>query len=284
MKIYRVIPDTFLTGSRLSSRELTGIEDIYYRMGYTSFLGRYGFHEFNNISEKITEEGKYFYLFLEDAILEGHQLIGGYHHLRMDTFSLVEYDVPEDLILNKLGYGDYTFDITPKFLLETFIQKSDLGESISNTNLSNEEKEVGLLKSFQESLRSLQEVRFSSLSDMFYYKELFCNDKLEDVVDNQERLKDLLVSSSLYRLFLQEKGDIVKSPYITGKIIPVNLRYLERTYGNWNKVSEYFQDEGFQCDFSEEQEEFKKELLSQVRQKEVDSEKVKTLLKSKSYI
>ena len=285
MKIYRVVPDSFATNGRLNARELTGVEDIYYRMGYTSFVGKRGFHEFNTIVNHVKEEGKYFYLFLEDAILEGHHLIGGYHRLRMDTFSVLEYDVPEEIIFKNLGYGDYTSDITKNLILETYIQKSDFASNtVSTTELSKEEKLKGILESFKESLVALNEFRFSSLDDIFYYKGLFCDERLDSVIQSPQRLEDVLLSSSLYLLFLREKGELIKSPYLTGKVIPVNLRYISRNLGGFDKAAEYFQNQGFQCDFSLDHKDFKKELLYQLDCDTIDQEKVKSLLKSKNYI
>ena len=63
MKIYRVVPSSFVTGKRMNSTELTGVEDIYYKMGYASFLGKRGFHMYNNTGASIKSEGKYFFLF-----------------------------------------------------------------------------------------------------------------------------------------------------------------------------------------------------------------------------
>ena len=49
MKIYRVVPRSFTTGRRINSTNLTGVEDIYYKMGFTSFIGKRNFHNYNNI-------------------------------------------------------------------------------------------------------------------------------------------------------------------------------------------------------------------------------------------
>lgn len=102
MKIYRAVPDSFVTGKKMNQHFLTGVEDIYYMSGYTSFLGKRGFHDFNNLVIDQNKDGKYFYLFAEDAIEEASKLIRGFHRLSMDTCSLLEYDVPEDMILKKL--------------------------------------------------------------------------------------------------------------------------------------------------------------------------------------
>ena len=120
MKIYRVVPDSFATGERLNANDKVGSEDIYYKMGYTPFSEKIGRHNFNTLNCE-NKQGKYFYLFAEDAIQEGSNLINVYHRLGVDTFSVIEYDMPEDIIMKNIGYGDYTHDIMPLYLIESFI-------------------------------------------------------------------------------------------------------------------------------------------------------------------
>lgn len=80
MKVYRAIPDLFVTNGKLEQRSLRGLEGIYYQAGYSSFVNEMGYHAYNSIAKDIKNEGKYFYLFAEDAIQEANTLIGGYHN------------------------------------------------------------------------------------------------------------------------------------------------------------------------------------------------------------
>lgn len=85
------------------------------------------------------EEGKYFSLFPEDAIVEGNNLIGNFHRLRANNFYIVEYDVPEELVLKSIG--DYTTGIMTCYIMETYIQKTDLiGEITSTEKITNNKK------------------------------------------------------------------------------------------------------------------------------------------------
>ena len=74
MKIYRVVPNSFLVGRRLGAQNKVASEAVYYKMGYTPFSGNLGNHDFNTL-DCDNLQGKYFYLYAEDAIFEGNKLI-----------------------------------------------------------------------------------------------------------------------------------------------------------------------------------------------------------------
>lgn len=282
MKIYRIVPDSFATNKKINSEKLTGVEDIYYKMGYTSFLGKRGFHDFNTLTNCREKEGKYFYLFAEDAILEGNNLIGGYHRLRMDTCLIVEYDVPEDIILKNIGYGDYTEGILPLHLVESYIEKSNLGTEIVTTDeLSKELKLENLIESLNDSLSIMKEYKISAWDDVIFYINHFEVSSLEQIINDNSKLKNAILSSSFYHAFINEKGTLIKSPYITGKIAPINMGYISKKLGNYNKIAEYYQNFGFNCDFTKEQEQLKKDLLYYLNQEKKDTEEIKHLLKER---
>lgn len=285
MKIYRVVPDSFVTGRKIYQQSLTGVEDIYYMAGYTSFLGKRGYHEYNNLGDCKDKDGKYFYLFAEDAVQEASKLIGGYHRLQMNTCSILEYDVPEDIILKNIGYGDYTEDIFPLHLLETYLEKSDLGQEIIATEeLSEEAKTAYLVDTLSESLERIQKLDFSAYDDKRFYKEYFNVDNLDSIMADKEKLREAILRSNFYHAFQKENGELIKSPYITKRIVPVNTDYLYHELRTFGKIGEYYQEYNLNCDFSEEQSKFKDELLNIVKRKEQDKEKIKSLLKDGKYI
>ena len=43
MKVYRVVPDSFVTNRKLEQKSLLGLEGIYYQAGYSSFVGKVGY-------------------------------------------------------------------------------------------------------------------------------------------------------------------------------------------------------------------------------------------------
>lgn len=283
MKIYRVVPDSFATGKRLNANEKVSSEDIYYKMGYIPFSNKRARHDYNNLHCE-DKQGKYFYLFAEDAIQEGRTLINVYHRLRADTFSVVEYDVPEDIIMKNIGYGDYTHDIMPLFLAETFIEKCDLGSSIITSDQV-EKNEIlrNLILVFTDSLKRIQEYGFYAYEDNDFYKEYFDVNSLSSIND-EEKIKNAILNSCFYSTFLNQQRELILSSYITGKTLPVNMRFISHELGDWEEYSKYYQRLGVRCDFSKEHRAFKEELLNNIGKTDPDREQIKKLLKEKNYI
>lgn len=129
MKVYGGVPNGFMTVQRLDENEKISSEILYYKMEYIPFYSKMWKHDFNTMNCKDLQ-GKYFYLFAEDTIFEGNKLINNYHRLKADTCLILEYDIPEDIILKHIGYGDYTYDIRTLLLMETFIEKCDFGNNV----------------------------------------------------------------------------------------------------------------------------------------------------------
>lgn len=275
MKVYRAIPDLFVTNGKLEQRSLRGLEGIYYQAGYSSFVNKMGYHAYNSIAKDIKNEGKYFYLFAEDAIQEANTLIGGYHRLRMDTCLVIEYDIPEDIVLKIIGYGDYTDGIQPLYLIETYIEKSDFGNPIITTDeISIEEKTGFLINSLNESLKRILECQ--SILDMIDYLKYFSGKKLESIIDNKDELVKVLINSSLYTSFMNERRQLIQSSYITKKIIPVNTQFWREKFKNRKQIEDYYQNMEIDCNFSF-QNQCKKEILYYLQQD--NQEKAKELLR-----
>ena len=283
MKIYRVVPDSFVTGKRFNAHGHVSSEDIYYRMGYIPFLDELAHHDYNNLQCK-NKQGKYFYLFAEDAIQEGNSLINVYHRLRADTFFVVEYDVPIDIIMKNIGYGDYTRGIMPLFLAETFIEKRDLGSSIIT---SDQVKENELLKklilAFKDSLKRIQEYGSFAYADYQFYTDYFGIYDLSSIND-EEIIKNALLNSNFYSAFLYQQCELVLSTYITGKALPVNIEFISHKLGGLEEYSKYCKNLGVRCDFSKEHREFKEEFLSNIKKENPDNEQIKKLLRGKNYL
>lgn len=95
----------------------------------------------------------------------------------------------------------------------------------------------------------------------------------------------LLLNSEYYSTFLNQQRELVSSPYITGRVLPVNPEFLSyELNSNYDKIKEYYQNLGVRYEFSEEHREFKKELLNTINQGNQDQGKIKSLLESKKYI
>ncbi len=276
MKVYRTVPDSFVSNRKLEQKSLRGLEGIYYQAGYSSFVGKIGYHDYNNLSKDIKNEGKYFFLFAEDAIMEANYLISVYHKLNMDTCLVVEYDIPEELILKIIGYGDYSVDIQSLYLIESYVEKGDFGNLIITTNeISIEEKTEILINSLNESLKRILECQ--SYFDMLDYIEYF-GKKLESVIDNKQEIEKVLINSCFYNSFISEERQLIQSPYITGKVVPVNTNFWNSKFQNYDQIADYYQNIGIDCNFSEKQKQCKREILYYLQQDNQDKVKVKELL------
>lgn len=248
-------------------------------MGYIPFSNKPGNHDFNILNCQDLQ-GKYFYLFAEDAIFEGNKLIRGYHNLPNDTCLLLEYDVPEDIIVKHIGYGDYTYDIRPLYLMESFLEKGDIGSSlISSDEVSKTEKTDCIAELFQESLGILGEYGGYSYRDIEYYRDLFWKSDLTGLTE--EEIREVLLNSRLYYGFLNQKCELIASSFITGASAPVNMELISYELGSDGRISDYYQSKGVTCDLSKEHREFKKELLDTISSAGEDKEQIKRLLKNR---
>ena len=278
MKIYRVVPDLFLTGKKLNLAKKNSFEHLYYKTGCTSFSDEVSVFDFNTLNTDYLK-GKFFYLFFEDAIEEENRFIKGYHRLNADVCAILEYDVPLDIIMKHIGYGDYSIGIRSIHLLETFVESSDIGSK--EVMITDEEKINNIVETFAETLQMLPEYGAFIISDLEYYTNLF-GYKLSQYKDlssvSLERIKEILLSSNIYSLFLNQRSELLSSPYITGKTVPLNDQYIFSKFRTQEEISTYWQSFGITYETSKESLDFKEELLYQVSRVERDMTKIKKLL------
>lgn len=278
MKVYRAVPDSFLTNKKLEQKPLCGLEGIFYQAGYSSFVGKMGYHSYNNLAENIKDEGKYFFLFAEDAIQKASSLISSYHRLRMDTCLVIEYDIPEELVLKMIGYGDYTEGIFSTYLIESYVVKSDFGNSIITTaEIADDEKKEILIKALNESLK--RALNCKSYLDILYYYEYFDEKKLESIIDNRQEIARAIINSPFYKSFIDEKRQLIHSPYITGRVVPINIKFWDNELHNLSQIEAYYQNMGIDCNFSKEQKQCKEEIIYYLQQDNQDQEQIKKLLR-----
>lgn len=293
MKLYRVVPNTFSTGNRLDTEIIPGAEDIYYKMGYASFLGQRGFHKYNNLFENsdTIEDGKYFFLFPEDAIKQGFYLLTKFHKFTaIESFYVVEYDFPIDIVLEHFGFGDYKSDSgIPNPLVEIFVEKKHFithpKEIISPSEIPGAKIDEILLTSLTEVLEHAKDGYDRLQYEDFAIKNYYMS--FEDFVSNPKNIQFELQNSRLRHAFHSLSGEIIKSPYLTGRIIPININQLFQTYFSWEDATEYFQSMGIRYDSSIEQNRFKTDILiaaGHYNPKEKDAKKIRNLLKERKYI
>lgn len=280
MKVYRVVANSFTNPLSLDRHENYGLEEIYYTLGYTSFVGKRGYHTCNNLYQNIKEEGKYFYLFVDDAIERGKDIINALHKINAYNFVILEYDIPEELILKHIGAGNYSIGIMQTWASETYIQKSDLnGPVLKTSQISKEKKSEALVETLNNTLKALISFDDWGMLDIENYKEMFGVSSLDSVVDNKEFLLEFMQERNFYQWALYESGELVQCPYITGKVVPVSHQFIGY-HREHEAAKEYLGQYGIDVDYSDEHQQFKKELVWYSLNKR-DDEKIKQLLKEK---
>lgn len=102
--------------------------------------------------------------------------------------------------------------------------------------------------------------------------------RLESIIDNEQEIAKVLINSSFYNSFMNEKRQLIQSPYITKKVVPVNKGFWNEKFENYNQIGDYYQNRGIDCNFSEKQEQCKREIVHYLQQDNHNKEKVKQLL------
>ena len=306
LKVYRVIPSAFFT----NDTDGIFLEEIYYEMGYASFLGKSALHINNNLQCE-GNQGKYFFLFFEDAVILGRNFLFQIYRIYVDTFSIIEYDVPDDVLLKHIGCGSYSLlGGYPVFRIETFIEEEDLGNSAVFSNQIEEDEKLRALesvfknslqtmvkyssdpythfvdcekKNFKDSLQTM--VNYSSISYTHFvdrekkiFKDCFGVDDISIIDD--DKINGIIAKSKFYSDFLNQSCALVSSDFITGKILPVNCNFLSaicyRFEGHYNKL--------VKCDLSSDHKQFKAELSEEICRRTIPNDKIKMLLKARGYM
>lgn len=285
MKVYRTIPDSFYIQSINAIKNDKRIfEDVYYRMGYISF-GQHANHSYNTIYKKLSDKercGKYFFLFIDDAVRNGLSLLNSFHSIyHNNTFIILEYEVPDDLVLKHIGNGDYTSDAFKNYVMECFITKDDLdnGKSAS-IRISNEKKEKGLTSAFENSLKTIVDYADAAYFEYKFYQEFFNVDDLSKIIHKPNLLASRLIISPFYDAYMNTSSKIIQTSFITGKSI-----YVNDFVDDYHQLIDKLEPREKRFKDSNDQHHFKQELLYYSRQDTVEAkEKIKTLLKERSFM
>ena len=234
MKVYRVAPDIF-DKLRIDSR---ANEAVFNKGGYAyyTWIGEVkNYKEENSIYGGLKEESLYFYLFPEDAIKCGPSFM----YSKMAR--LIEYDIPEELVVANAGFGVYDPD---DIALETAVAYSKLGdiEIAAYDGISDEEKEKMLLDCYQDS-RDLQK----------HFYGIDMPDDREDIIKSHSFTHAVSV--------LRTCGfaNVVKTDFLTGNM--------------WGFVSdmkdksvEYLKEKGMNLDYSSEGEERRDFIVRDIKE------------------
>ena len=234
MKLYRIVPD-ILFG--VGPSDYRGVEGIYNQVGrifYRCHEEKIDYQGCNSIYPYLEEESKFFYLFPEDAVKYSERV------LWVEYARLVEYDIPEELVIANAGFGLYGYhgDNSGPYAVETAIPCSQLG-SDKKIFISPDKEELKdlILASYEESFNLCK-----------HFWDSNCERDEEKVVI--ERAYDRICKCGDCR--------IVETSFLTGNI--------------WGFVTtsqkesiEYLKEKGLELDYTPEGEEKRGFILKDVR-------------------
>jgi hypothetical protein len=246
MKIYRVVPDTFMTRRQWNNydempkeEDFFTNESILYELGYASFLDRKNApktlkSDANSfcIDEKLR---KSFFLFPQDAIETHCQLIGDYSALNL---YLLEYDIPIEELYKYVGYGVYndSCDWLIEFSIPigAFRGKEEI-QIKDDLNLSKKIEEA-TLRCFKDAIKSIdsqwQKIRKSSSNRGLEIMDLQMT--FQDLIKDNEYIDEFL-KSPFYQRFISTPTTVIQSGYLTGNIINIEFTDVEAYF--YGKIS-----------------------------------------------
>lgn len=225
MKLYRLVQNPITTMNPwYADKSNFNYESLYYSLGYVSFTGEKNNGYAHKYSKPIEGEGKYFYMFLEDAL--------DYLPLSLffnDCYKVVEYDIPEEIVYDIIGVGEYGYSSPldkefedPK--AETYIKKNSFGDvKKASSVISEEEKIRAYIKDYRLTVNALQ-----VLLDLKGEKPKVLTDLDYDSIDSisdKVLIEYLLEKDKIINSFLQNDSDVIKTEFITGRSVIVHRSF-----------------------------------------------------------
>ncbi len=240
IKIYRVIKDHLAIG-----HVHTGTyhpDDLYAYLRYTPFYGKIRYGRANNIGDRQSEEGKYFFIFPEDALMCSSALL----YDQCFTTKIVEYEFPINEAFRNIGWGEYeNRGILHHWVTELTIGKSDFtGKNLSSKDIDEELKRKIIQESYKEVYELLGESKM---------KEYFPKNKDDFSKEVAERL------NSRSRKFIDHEAKLKETKEMTGRIWTViNFGCDENNFVDVN--IEHLANNGLVLDTSKDFERFRNDV------------------------
>ena len=283
MKVYRVLPYDKIRYEREILENYKKLEDVYYSMGYIPFDVGNTVHTSNNIYKELpnksSEIGKYFFLYPEDAINNADTL-NYIHDINGSSIFLTEYEIPLELILKYIGYGDYSGDLFHKknYCLECFLTLEDLGyEIIDSQDICENLK----MNTFIKSIDNLIKNGTSVIYYPDFYRKIFNITNLNIMKNNPNIIKRHIKENPFLLEFIESDVSLIKCPFITDKIIQIDCEKLLLDCGSPKYIADYFKKYDIDVNFTKEHRLFKQHVLKYVgtNKQKKDKEMVRKLLK-----
>lgn len=290
MYVFRVVPNSVICKSRMGGtiplQEIAflGAEDIYYNMGYTSFIDEVGtkdkdwYDTLNTVKSEKDHKGKFFYLFPDEALQNASTIICDFGNKYGSTYCLLVYDFPIDMILENIGYGTY-LGKQREYVLETCIDVEQFGNNLINSADIRDIDKFNTLKSFfKESI--LKEYNYFSqyhIDALLQYLLKLGNSVIEQL-DSDKWLDSTIRNSELYNNLLNYNGVLIKNDYITGINIPINASwYSKNTFEKKDEfISSFFKEYGIDTPINNY--DTRDEILRQLRNNPTNKENIGKML------
>lgn len=226
MKVYRVVPEVAGSNSvDWLAQSDDSLESLYYSLGYMCFNGT-----ISRFLRRCDEEGRHFFIFLEDAIY----FMSLNLHI-CDTWKLMVFDFPEEDVYSLIYSQEYPSYNRP----EIYMKKSMIsGKRISSEKITQTAKERILISDYRKSYATEIEFKKRNIpiqrcwdkpseevyaSLLKYLRENFgekfsdvnslSNKDIRSIID--ERSADLN-ENTIWRFF-NETQELIKTPAITGQ-------------------------------------------------------------------
>ena len=240
VKLYRVLKDHLAIGWAHTCTYHP--EDLFTYMGYTPFYGNIHYGHANNYGYRQHEEGKYFFLFPEDALFCSNILLDD----QCFSAKIVEYEFPFYDIFYNIGNGWYENGrFSPCYSIsECTIGKSFFtGEKISSKDIDEGTKKAAIQKSFDE---------ICEIIDDDVMKEYFGEEGL--FIEIKENLK----TRSKY--FIDAKAELIKSNEMTGRTWTIINRGFDKS--NVKPINiDHLANKGLILDYSDEAKNFRYDVV-----------------------
>ena len=259
MKVYRSVPVS-MTDIPVRMNEL---ESLYYELGYMYFNGKIlqGFG--NTISRRVKEEGRYFFVFPEDALFFIYQNLK-----EAEAFKLMEFDFPEEVVYSLIGWGGYAPQgYQEDRRAETYINKSLItGERTEGIIIDDETKKKLMITEFKNAYKKIIQYRKSLPNELFEKKDYDRSVKkvpswyikggyssIDDITD--DKVFEIIKSQSEFYCidFLYGNHEIIKTNSITGKSAMLVYEWARRTPPELGKYNyQTMIESGFNLDYSKD--------------------------------
>ncbi len=215
MLVYRVVPGYW--GTRISSGWLGGSsEDAFYDLGYINIPKGSSYFKINNAYTSVnnfnySEECKSFFLFPWDALLYSKYIgfnLSSYSNLEI---SILEYDIPNDILIKYLGFGYYGNLLVPEFSIPL--------SALNDNNPIIKEYDEELINKILEKYQERSCTYFEKIKPYLEYELIKKSHNQEgyDYMENLMKSKNKEELLMIYEGRLESLGNSFKCSYITNR-------------------------------------------------------------------